>query len=160
MCRLLSARWKSLFAFTIFLSSASLMARQGSGGDKPAPVKPLGNPRIEFTIPIWDSAPHNAFTDLCRYKDYWYCVFREANAHGPEKGYGRIRIIRSRDTSGWESVGLISDSAYDLRDPKLTIANNGKLMMHYMVALVDTGADSVKEIHSRVIFSKDGLKWS
>lgn len=162
MCGLRSAGWKSLFAFTIFLSSVHLIAGQGSGGDKPAPVKPLGNPRIEFVIPIWDSAPHNAFTDLCRYKDYWYCVFREGNAHRPEKGYGSIRIIRSRDTSGWESVGLISDPVCDLRDPKLTVAPNGKLMLHYMVDRVDSGIGGAKEVvmRSRVIFSKDGLKWS
>lgn len=160
MCRLHSVGLKSLFVLAIFFSSIGLLSGQSTGRDKPAPPTPLGNPRIEFAIPIWDSAPHNAFTDLCRYRGYWYCVFREANAHGPEEGYGRIRIIRSRDTSGWESVGLISDSAYDLRDPKLTVDNNGKLMMHYMVALIDSGTDSIKEIHSRVIFSKDGLKWS
>lgn len=26
---------------------------------------------------IWDRAPHNAFTDLIRFHDRWYCVFRD-----------------------------------------------------------------------------------
>jgi len=30
---------------------------------------------------IWGKAPHNAFTDLIRFKDRWYCVFREGKGH-------------------------------------------------------------------------------
>ncbi len=26
---------------------------------------------------IWDQGPHNAFTDLVRFKNRWFCVFRE-----------------------------------------------------------------------------------
>jgi len=33
---------------------------------------------------IWDRAPHNAFTDLIRYKSYFYCTFREGMSHVPE----------------------------------------------------------------------------
>jgi hypothetical protein len=29
---------------------------------------------------IWDGAPHNAFTDLTRYRDEWFCVFRRLGA--------------------------------------------------------------------------------
>ena len=29
---------------------------------------------------IWDRAPHNAFTDLVRFHDRWFCVFREGRA--------------------------------------------------------------------------------
>ena len=33
---------------------------------------------------IWDQAPHNAFTDLVRFQDQWYCTFREgAGSHLP-----------------------------------------------------------------------------
>ena len=27
---------------------------------------------------IWDAGAHNAFTDLIRWRDKWYCAFREA----------------------------------------------------------------------------------
>ena len=44
---------------------------------------------------IWDKAQHNAFTDLLRFKDHWYCVFREGSAHvSPD---GALRILRSAD---------------------------------------------------------------
>jgi hypothetical protein len=40
---------------------------------------------------IWDKAPHNAFTDLIRFKDRWYCVFREGKGHvSPD---GALRVI-------------------------------------------------------------------
>ena len=40
---------------------------------------------------IWDWAPHNAFTDLLRFKGKWFCVFREGNAHvSPD---GALRVI-------------------------------------------------------------------
>jgi len=32
---------------------------------------------------IWDKAPHNAFTDLIRYKSHFYCTFREGESHVP-----------------------------------------------------------------------------
>lgn len=121
------------------------------------------NPRIEFVIPIWDSAPHNAFTDLCRFKNYWYCVFREGVSHHSGDGFGRIRVIRSTDTSNWQTVDLISDPEYDLRDPKLTVTPRGRLMMSYL-AVRSTDSSGKQDTNllfkSRVTFSKNGLKWS
>ncbi|HBE42310.1 MAG TPA: hypothetical protein DDW27_14100 [Bacteroidales bacterium] len=37
---------------------------------------------IKTTI-IWDQAPHNAFTDLVKYRDAFYCTFREGSGHVP-----------------------------------------------------------------------------
>jgi len=39
---------------------------------------------------IWDAAPHNAFTDLYRWKDRWYCSFREGTAHASYDGAARL----------------------------------------------------------------------
>lgn len=35
---------------------------------------------------IWDAAPHNAFTDLIRWKNRWYCASREGTAHSSFDG--------------------------------------------------------------------------
>ena len=44
---------------------------------------------------IWDQAPHNAFTDLVRFKEQWFCVFREGQGHvSPD---GALRVLTSRD---------------------------------------------------------------
>src|SRR5690349_3514262 len=66
---------------------------------------------------IWDHAPHNAFTDLVRFRDRWFCVFREGQGHvSPD---GTIRVIGSADGEKWSSVALLTRPAADLRDPKI-----------------------------------------
>jgi len=104
---------------------------------------------------IWDRAPHNAFTDLIRFQDRWFCVFREGQNHvSPD---GALRIITSQDGATWESAALIQSSDSDLRDAKITIANDGRLMLSGAAALHD------KKTHthqSKVWFSKDGFDWS
>ena len=35
---------------------------------------------------IWDAGAHNAFTDLIRWNNVWWCTFREADDHVGEGG--------------------------------------------------------------------------
>jgi hypothetical protein len=77
---------------------------------------------------IWDRAPHNAFTDLIAFEDRVFCVFREGSGHIPGEN-GRIRGIASADGEKWESVGLMGVEGVDLRDPKLSVAADGRLML-------------------------------
>src|SRR5947207_2860843 len=68
---------------------------------------------------IGDAAPHNAFTDLVRFDNKWFCVFREGQAHvSPD---GALRVITSNDGRRWKSAALIRNPTGDLRDPKITI---------------------------------------
>src|SRR4030095_1494894 len=62
---------------------------------------------------IWDAAPHNAFTDLVRFRDEWFCVFREGSAH--ISADGALRVIVSPDGSKWTSAALITSTNGDLR---------------------------------------------
>src|SRR6266540_1933395 len=66
---------------------------------------------------IWDRAPHNAFTDLVRFKDRWFCVFREGQAH--VSADGALRIITSKNGRDWTSTALIKRAEGDLRDAKI-----------------------------------------
>ena len=77
---------------------------------------------------IWDRARHNAFTDLIRWHDRFYCTFRESNRHvfGDD---GKIRLITSQDGRTWKSVALIAQPGIDLRDPKLSITPDDRLMI-------------------------------
>ena len=63
---------------------------------------------------IWDAAPHNAFTDLIRFQDRWYCVFREGDGHA--SGAGKLRVLRSDDAQKWTSAALIALDGVDLRE--------------------------------------------
>src|SRR6185295_14339586 len=76
---------------------------------------------------IWDAAPHNAFTDLVRAHGKWFCTFREGQAHVSTEA--SIRIISSVDGGKWAPAAVIHKAGYDLRDPKITTAPDGRLML-------------------------------
>ena len=84
-------------------------------------------PEIVSVHKIWDRGEHNAFTDLIRFQDRWWCTFREAKDHGPS--IGRVRVIVSTDGQAWESAALLEERDVDLRDPKLSIMPDGRLML-------------------------------
>jgi hypothetical protein len=77
---------------------------------------------------IWDAGAHNAFTDLIRWHDRWWCTFRESEGH--VGGDGGIRILTSADGAKWEAAALLTEKDVDLRDPKLTVTPDGKLMLN------------------------------
>src|SRR5436190_18679783 len=84
-------------------------------------------PEIVSSAKIWDQAPHNAFTDLIRWHDQWYCTFRESEAH--VGGDGKLRVIFSKDGLKWESAALLAEEGIDLRDPKLSVTPDDRLML-------------------------------
>ena len=99
---------------------------------------------------IWDRAPHNAFTDLLRAGERWYCVFREGKAHvSPD---GALRVITSSDGEQWRSLALIESPTYDLRDAKITATPDGKLMLNGAGMI----ADAAVRYYSMCWFSDDG----
>lgn len=76
---------------------------------------------------IWNEAPHNAFTDLVRFHDRWYCVFREGQKHvSPD---GALRVLVSDDGETWMSLARITSENSDLRDAKLSITPDGRLLL-------------------------------
>lgn len=106
---------------------------------------------------IWDTAPHNALTDLIFYNDRWYCVFRESDAHVFGKN-GVIRLLTSENAITWTPLAVIEDEGFDLRDPKLSITPNGKLML--LVGASRFTSDKKRIYHqSLVSFSDDGTNW-
>lgn len=99
---------------------------------------------------IWDRAAHSAFTDLIRFQDHLFCAFREGSGHIPGQN-GVIRVIRSSDGMNWESIALLEEPHVDLRDPKLSITPDQRLMLN-MGASEYHGSER-KGIESRVAFS-------
>ena len=85
-------------------------------------------PVIESVERIWDRAPHSAFTDLLAVGDRLYCAFREGDAH-VHGADGRIRIIVREGEGPWRSVGVLEVPAIDLRDPKLSLTPDGRIMV-------------------------------
>ena len=106
---------------------------------------------------IWDKAPHNAFTDLTRFNDTFYCAFREGRGHVSTDG--KIRILKSKNANNWDSASLVSLKGYDLRDAHLSITPDNRLM------LLGGAAPRKKDKQSTptgsfVSFSHNGKHWT
>src|SRR2546430_13900679 len=81
-------------------------------------------PELVSVEKIWDRGAHNAFTDLIRWRDKWYCTFREADAH--VGGDGKVRVLESADRKAWGPGSPITEEGIDLRDPQLAITPDGR----------------------------------
>jgi hypothetical protein len=104
---------------------------------------------------IWDQAPHNALTDLIRFRNIWFCVFREGTDHiSPD---GKIRILISEDGTVWNPGAMLEIPGLDLRDPKVSIDPSGQLMLNAAAALQPPSSQRHQSI---VWFSSDGIRWS
>ncbi len=113
-------------------------------------------PAILEVKKVWDAGNHNAFTDLCLWRDRWWCTFREGEAH--VGGDGAIRILASSGDGKWESVALLTEKGIDLRDPKLTVMPDGRLMLNCGGSIYE--GKTLKGKRSRVMFSDDGRTWT
>lgn len=106
---------------------------------------------------IWDNGKHNAFTSLIKFKDAYYCSFREGETHifdSSGKAEGKVRILKSIDGKNWKSVAYFGKDNYDLRDPKLSITPDHRLMVTIGGSIYEgwnlTGRNPM------VVFSDDG----
>jgi hypothetical protein len=106
---------------------------------------------------IWDEAPHSAFTDLVRWKERFYCAFREGRRHVSTDG--RIRILQSKDGNDWESAALVELEGYDLRDAHLSVTPDGRLMLLGGAAPRKQDNQS-SPVGTFASFSEDGACWT
>ena len=119
--------------------------------------------KIEYSIEkVWgDGTWHCAFTSIVEFKGRYYISFREYDSHifnSKGDAEGRIRIISSKNGKKWQSVALISKEGYDLRDPKLSVTPDNRLM-------VTVGGSIYRNkvlvgCEPQVIFSDDGKLYS
>lgn len=113
-------------------------------------------PELVSVAKIWDAGPHNAFTDLIRWRNRWYCTFREADAH--VGGDGKLRVLESTDGAEWKSAALVAEAGIDLRDPKLSVTPDDRLMIVAGGSVYE--GKKLTGRQPRVTFSKDGHEWT
>ena len=113
-------------------------------------------PRLVSARKVWDRAPHSAFTDLIRFQDRWLLTFREAEGH--VGGDGAFRLLASDDGEAWSPLALLAEEGVDLRDPKLSITPDGRLMLLAGGSIYREGRYVSRR--PRVYFSSDAVNWS
>ncbi len=138
------------------LFAVCVVALGAQAGEATPPAAAAKTPRLLSVQKIWSAGKHNAFTDLIRFKDQWFCTFRESAAH--VGGYGQIRLLVSSAGDQWESAALLGESGIDLRDPKLSITPDGRLMLVMGGSVYE--AKKLLERQPRVAFSQNGRTWS
>ena len=104
---------------------------------------------------IWDQSPHNAFTDLIRHENLWYCAFREGEGHVSDDG--KLRVIRSVDGETWESAALMEWEGGEICDAKLSLTSTGLLMLSGAVRFHQPRDGNNHQ--SLTWLSSDGEKW-
>ncbi len=112
--------------------------------------------RIVSLQKIWDGGEHNAFTDLIRFDGRWICTFREGARHASPAGI--IRVLESRGGVEWTSAALLSEDGIDLRDPKVSLTSDGRLMIVAGGSVMREGKYVSRQ--PRVYFSNDGRSWT
>lgn len=112
------------------------------------------------TTRIWEEG-YAAFPSIVSFKGKFYVSFREAYSHIFNKegiADGKARIICSEDGINWEPAALLEKEGYDLRDPKLSVTPDGRLMVTIGGSLYVN-----KELlgqYPQVSFSEDGKNFS
>ena len=114
-------------------------------------------PQLVSVERIWGHAPHNAFTDLIRFRERWWCVFREAEGHDTPGGI--VRVLTSETGETWESAATVEERGIDLRDPKLSVMPDGRLMLLMGGCVYDEEGEYLTRV-PRISFSEDGIAWS
>ena len=96
-------------------------------------ILPAAAQQISYSVEkIWNTGNHCAFTSLVHFKGRYYCSFREGASHifdKDGKAEGKVRVIASEDGVKWESVAYVGKEGVDLRDPKLSVTPEGKLLV-------------------------------
>lgn len=112
---------------------------------------------IKWTKALYQTPKHNAFTDLCGFGNRLLCSFREAADHMSHDGI--IRIIELSETGQVIYKQQLAMQNCDLRDPKITIAPDGKLILNAYARCYDGDG---KWTHSQSIcwFSTTAKSWS
>ena len=112
---------------------------------------------INWLKKITANPKHNAFTDLCWFQQSLYCCFRVATNH--VSGDGILRILKLDLLGNVLTGSFIKLDNTDLRDPKLTVGPDGKLIL---LAYARCPATDTKKLITQNYcwVSQDGLSWS
>jgi len=113
--------------------------------------------QITYIKKLWNKAKHNAFTDLCAFDGKLYCCFREAINH--VAGNGIIRVLALNTQGDILGTQCLRVAQADLRDPKLSVTPDGKLLL---IAYARRHDANNKTVLSQCLCwsSADGLSWS
>lgn len=118
--------------------------------------------RVTSVRRVYDNGPHNAFTDLCRFRGRYYLTFRNCPDGHMVHPTSSIIVLASDDTKQWQQVYRFHVAKRDTRDPHFLIFKD-KLFIY--TATWYTGDTSPKrydmnELLGYAVWTADGSAWN
>jgi hypothetical protein len=112
---------------------------------------------VESIRRIYDDGAHNGFTDLCRFRDAFYLVFRSNPvSHYVEPG-STIVVLRSEDGRDWQVVYRWGVDGRDVRDPHLLVFRDKLWVLSG--SWLCNGRNDLGEHLGHGVCSADGRTW-
>jgi len=102
----------------------------------------------KITIPKRKGCKHNAFPDLIKFGNAYYAAYREAKSHVGYGDLGAVRILKGyyepkAKIWKWNSMQLLKDAAYDLRDPRFFVDHENALRILCGGSLIDENDETI-----------------
>ena len=118
--------------------------------------------RVRNTQAVVKDENHNAFTDLCRYRDSIYLTFRSCpDGHGIAPS-SYIRVLKSEGAGKWREVCVFSVPDRDTRDPHFLVFNE-QLFVYTGTWNATPDGIARRDLNEHVgycVHSEDGAEWS
>ena len=117
--------------------------------------------RVSSVRQLFNDGNHNAFTDLCRFRDRLYLTFRSCPDGHMLFTSSRIVVLSSVDGSDWQPVHTFSVANRDVRDPHLLVFND-KLFVYTGAWWVNPDNADDRDVNDHLGFcawSEDGANW-
>ena len=80
--------------------------------------------RVVSVRRVFDNGEHNAFTDLCRFRDRYYLTFRSCPDGHRVSPRASIIVLSSSDARQWHAVHRFHVPQRDTRDPHFLVFHN------------------------------------
>ena len=147
--------------FAIYFLAANTI---GVGGQTAAAAEqPAKFPKVRIVSVrrVFDNGEHNAFTDLCRFRDRYYLAFRSCpDGHGVHPT-SSIIVLSSADGNSWTQVHRFSVPKRDVRDPHFLIFRN-KLFVYtgtWYCGETSPKRYDINEHLGYAVWTGDGRNW-
>ena len=111
---------------------------------------------------VFDDDNHNAFTDLCRFRNRLFLTFRSCPDGHPIFSTSRIVILSSEDGREWTPVFQFGVPDRDVRDPHFMVFRD-RIFVYTGTWLADPEHPVQRDLNDHLgygVWSVDGMTWN
>jgi hypothetical protein len=119
------------------------------------------NIKIQSVTKLVDDGVHNAFTDLCRFRDVFYLTYRACPDGHMIHATSQIVVLQSRDAISWEEVHKFGVPNRDVRDPHFLLLGQRLFVLSgtWPVVPGDPYAKRMEDHQGFGSWTPDGTNW-